>query len=708
MREWQRGVRGGYITGMSQLPLQQLLMQGVRLQQQGQLAAAEQLYRQILAADPQNANALHLLGLIAYRCGRMDGAVELIRRAVALRPTVAEFQGNLGLALQGQGKLEEAATALRGALALKPNFAEAHSYLGNVLKSLGQTEQALIAHQRALQLKPDFAEGHNNLGNTLLALGRYDEAVASYRAALRLNPHYVQALNNMGAALRLSGQLEAAADALRQAIAGSPAFAEAHVNLGSVWMDLGRLDQASEAFQQALRLRGDLVGAHTNLGNAFKQKGRLDEALAEYREALRLAPDSAETHSNVVYLLQFHPGYDARAIFEETRRWDQQQGQRYAAFIRPHGNDRDPDRPLRIGYVASDWSSHPMGHNFLPLARHHDHGQFPITCYANVHHPDAMTQRIRSLADQWRDVVGVAPQFVAEQIHRDGIDILVDLAAHMAHNNLRVFACKPAPLQVTALCSMGTTGLRAMDYRLSDRYSDPVGIDDTCFTEKTIRLPDCYFCHEPPAEEPAVGPLPALLNDHITFGSLNNFTKVNAQVLTVWAEIMRALPNSRLILRCPEGSAQRRVWEFMAARGIAESRLEFVGQWLAKEAYSQVHNKMDLYLDPFPYGSHTTGLDALWMGVPLITLAGRRDVGRSGVFLMTQVGLPEFICQTTEEYVQTAIRMAGDLLQLSSIRRTLRQRVRESPLVDGARYTRHVEAAYRDMWRTWCATEPGR
>jgi protein O-GlcNAc transferase len=276
----------------------------------------------------------------------------------------------------------------------------------------------------------------------------------------------------------------------------------------------------------------------------------------------------------------------------------------------------------------------------------------------------------------------------------------------MGHSNLLVFACKPAPIQVTALCSMGTTGLSTMDYRISDQHSDPLNFNDAFYTEKTIRLPDGYFCHEPPTDAPPVERLPALTNGYVTFGSLNNFTKVNPQVLTVWAEILNAVLDSRLMLRCPEGNTRQRVRDLMAATGIKDHRLEFLGGMLSQDAYYHLHDRMDLYLDPFPYASHTTGLDALWMGVPLITLAGRRDVGRSGVFLMTNVGLPECICQTPRQYVELAITLAHDLPRLAAIRSTLRQRVQQSPLVDGARYTRHVEAAYREMWRTWCATAP--
>ncbi|HVT80891.1 MAG TPA: hypothetical protein VHM90_09555, partial [Phycisphaerae bacterium] len=344
--------------------------------------------------------------------------------------------------------------------------------------------------------------------------------------------------------------------------------------------------------------------------------------------------------------------------------------------------------------------------NFLPLALSHDHANFRIFCYSATTRPDAMTQRLRALADEWRSTAGMPPDARADLIRHDQIDILVDLTMHMAYNNLLLLARKPAPIQVAMLCSMGTTGLPTVDYRISDRYSDPPAFNDAFYTEKTIRLPDCYFCHELPTDTPDVAPPPSRHTGHITYGSLNTFCKVNPHVLDLWARILLHTPRTRLLLRCPAGEPQSRVARTFAARGIAPERIEFSPPRLSLQDYLRLHHRMDIYLDPFPYASHTTGFDALWMGVPIITLAGTRDVGRAGVFLLSNVGLEDLIAQSPEEYLQKAAALAADPARLASLRETLRPRIRQSPLVDIARYTRHVEAAFRQMWHTWCQQKP--
>ncbi|HEY4329674.1 MAG TPA: hypothetical protein VGN88_08050, partial [Phycisphaerae bacterium] len=442
---------------------------------------------------------------------------------------------------------------------------------------------------------------------------------------------------------------------------------------------------------------------HINLGNCLKDRGEQDEAVAAYRKALRMRPRDHATHSNLIYMLHFHPGYDAQAIYEESRKWDELHGRPLARLIRPHQNDPDPERPLRIGYMSPDFRRHPLASNFLPLAVHHDHGLFRIFCYSKVRKPDAVTERLRGLTDEWREVGRMAAEQIAEQVRADRIDILVDLTMHMGNNNLLVFAQKPAPVQVASLCSMGTTGLAAMDYRMSDPYSDPPGLNDAHYTEETIRLPDCYFCHEAPAEAPSVGQAPSLAAGYVTFGSLNNFCKVTPEVLEVWGRILSGLPGSRLLIRCPAGSAREKVLKRFEARGVSADRVEFCGTRLDWAAYMSLHNRIDIYLDPFPYSGHTTSFDALWMGVPLVTLAGKRDVGRSGVFILSNLGLEDLIAETEEGYVRKAIALAGDGERLAAMRSGLRDRMRGSPLMDGNRYTRHVEAAYREIWRKWCA-----
>jgi predicted O-linked N-acetylglucosamine transferase (SPINDLY family) len=585
---------------MAQLTIQQAFDLALQHHQAGRLREAEQIYRKILANQPNNADAMHLLGVLANQMGRPDAAIELIRRTIALHP----------------------------------QFADAHLNLGNALKDNGQVDEAITAYRQAIAIKPDFADAYTNLSVVLKEKGQLDEATAAAKSATSFNPN-------------------------------SPE-------------------------------------AHNNLGNALKDVGLVSEAIASYRRAIALRPSYAQAHSNLVYLLHFSPDFDAQAVREEASRWNQQHAAPLEQSIRPHGNDRDPERPLRIGYISPDFRAHPLAHNFLPLAIGHDPTHYRMICYSAVRKPDAMTQRLRTLADEWRDVPALSDEQLAQLIRRDKIDILIDLAEHTANNRLLVFARKPAPVQATCLCNIGTTGLPTIDYRVTDPYSDPPGTSQANYVEQIVLLPDCYFCHEVPRESPPGNASPVTQTGQITFGSLNNFTKVTPQALRCWSQILLALPKSRLILRCPSGSAQERVRTLFAEQGITADRIELLDRRLAPDEYLCLHHRIDIYLDPFPYSGHTTSMDALWMGVPLITLAGRTDVGRSGVFLLSNLKMQELIAQTEEAYVQKAVQLASDLNRLTAYRASLRQLMLESPLLDVPRFAGNMEAAFRTMWRRWC------
>jgi protein O-GlcNAc transferase len=331
----------------------------------------------------------------------------------------------------------------------------------------------------------------------------------------------------------------------------------------------------------------------------------------------------------------------------------------------------------------------------------HDHKQFEVFCYSAVEQPDAITERLRSCADGWRETARLSDEKVAEMVLADRVDILVDLTMHMAGNRLQLFARKPAPIQVTWLAYPGTSGLSAMDYRLSDPYLDPPGMFEECYSEQTIRLPESFWCYDPLTQDPALNALPALTAGHITFGCLNNFCKVNAGVLTLWSRVLQAVPGSRMIILCIAGESRERTLALFAQNGIADDRIEFADP-LPRPKYLELYHRIDLALDTFPYNGHTTSLDALWMGVPVVTLVGQTVVGRAGLCQSMNLGMPEFIAQTPEEYVAIASRVTVDLSRLATIRAALRARMESSPLMQGPRFARNMEAAYREMWRRWC------
>jgi predicted O-linked N-acetylglucosamine transferase (SPINDLY family) len=653
---------------MPEVTLQQAFDLAVQYHQAGQLNEAESLYRQILAVEPRHAESLHHLGLIAHQVGRNDLVVDLIRQAHALRP----------------------------------DYPEALNNLGNALKDRGQLDEATAAYRQAIALRHDYPEAYSNLGIALAGKGQFDEAIAAYGQTIALNPGYPEAYNNLGNALGDKGQLDEAIAAYHQAIAVQPDYAEAYCNLGVAMAGKGQPDDAIAAYRQAIALQPDYPEAYCNLGGALKDEGQLDEAIIAYRQALAMKPDYFDAHGNLVFVMICHPGFDASAIAEEHRRWNQLHAEPLRSFIEPHGNDRSPSRRLRIGYVSPDFRAHAVGYNILPLLTHHKPQEFEIFCYAGVARPDVLTERFRACASHWRSTVGFTDEQLVATIREDRIDILVDLSLHTANNRLRVFARKPAPVQVTFAGYPGITGLTAIDYRLSDPYLDPPGMDESIYSEHTVRLPRSWWCYDPfDCNDIPVSSLPALSNGFVTFGCLNNFCKVSDSVLRLWAGALRAVPDSRLLLMAPEGGHRQHILDLLEQEDIASERIGFVTEQ-PRRKYLELYHRIDLGLDTLPYNGHTTSLDSLWMGVPVVTLVGQTVVGRAGLCQLMNLGHPELIAQTSEEFVRIAAELAGDIPRLMQLRSTLRERMEQSPLMDAAGFAHDIEAAYRTMWRTWC------
>ena len=586
---------------------------------------------------------------------------------------MATISEALALAIQHHqaGRLQDAEQLYRQILAVQPEHADAIHLLGVVASQVGQHELAVQYIARAIRLKNSVAAFHNNLAEAYRALHKIPEAVACYRRALELKPDYAQAHNNRGAALNAQG----------------------------------KLDEAIACYQQALALTPDYAEAHNDLGVALKDKGDLDEAQACFRRALELKPDYAAAHSNLLYTQVLLPGCDPPTLRDEHRRWNRQHAEPLAKFLEPHANDRSPNRRLRVGYVSPDFCRHPVGRFLLPLLESHDHHALEIYCYASVRTPDFMTGRCRAAADVWRDVLGWSDRQVAELIRQDRIDILVDLTMHTANNRLLVFARKPAPVQVTYLAYCGTTGLGTIDYRLTDPYLDPPGRSDQFYSEQSVCLPETYWCYPPPIETPPVNRLPALEAGEVSFGSLNNFCKVSPAALAAWSRLLHAVPRSTLLLHAPPAAIATGCGGFSPGKASRPSGWRLSTSCPRRNTSTSTGGSTSA-LDTFPYGGGTTTCDALWMGVPVVSLAGPAAVGRGGVSLLSNVGLPELVAEDCEQYVQIAAELARDLPRLSALRATLRERMQASPLMNAPRFARGVEAAYRTMWQRWCDEQP--
>jgi protein O-GlcNAc transferase len=679
---------------------------GEAWRQLGRLDDAIGSYRRALSLQPEFHNALANLGLALSAQGKFDDAVICLRRVIALKPDFAEAFYNLGNVLDVRGQLDEAIGCFRQALALKPDFVEAMNHLGNAVLDQNRLEEAADCYRQAIALKPDLAEVHNNLGTVLLVQRRFVEAESCFRRALALKPDFTAAVNHLGNAMLGRDRLDEAADCYRQAIALRPDYAEAHANLGTVFSKRRQFDETVACFKQAITLKPDLEEGHNSLAAAFKERGQIDEALASYRRALALKPGRADIHSSLLFVMQYEYGRETAMFERELRHWNEQHALPLAKFIQPHGNERSPDRRLRVGFLSADLKSHAVALFLLPWLRSYDREQWHVTAYSNTARPDDITTRFQACSDAWCSLVGLSDEDAVQRIRDDRIDVLVDLSGHTAGNRLPVFARRPAPVQVSYLGYPASTGLETMDYRLSDGWADPPGTSTEFQSEQLLRLPDTAWCFAPLTDNPPASELPARRHGYVTFGCFNNFAKVSDYLLPLWVRLLQRVPGSRLALKnqaVTTPSVATRLREFFAGHAISSDRLELMPHAESAYAHLECYRRVDLALDTFPYHGTTTTCEALWMGVPVLTLAGDRHVSRVGVSLLTNVGLPEFVAQSPDAYVEAAVAAAGDLPRLAAARYALRERMQRSPLMDASRFARATETAFRTMWHRWCA-----
>ncbi len=632
--------------------------------------------------------------------GKFREAVENYRRLLEIRPDEQGAHNNLGNLQRKLGQLDAAAASYRRALEIKPDCAMTHANLGNALKDLGQFEAATASYRNSLEIKPDYVAAQINLGNVLRDRGLLDEAVASYRQALKIHPDFAVTHNNLCDILRVLGQYDEAAANCRRALELNPEFAEAHANLANIYKELDKSDEAIASFRQALRIKPDYGVAHANLGNLMLSLGRLPEAATSFRRSLEVSPGAPDVHSNLLFALNYHAGKHEDEIRAACREYDLRFNRWDGA---PHPNERIPQKRLRIGYVSPDFRRHAVAYFAEPILTQHDRTRVEVFCYAEVQREDDYTEHFRGLSDHWRSTVGLSDAEVERRIREDRIDILVDLAGHTRGNRLPVFGRKPAPLQITYLGFAGSTGLTTMDYRLTDFYADPEGDADNLYTEKLRRLPDSLWCYRPSTDMPETTPLPALARGCLTFGSFNNFSKIDRDTVELWAGLLRSIPDARLmILTVPEGEARARLLNDFAELGIGAQRLELHGA-MPMEAFHRRFLEADIALDPVNVNGGTTTCEALWMGLPVISLTGKHFLSRAGLSILSTVGMADFAAATPEDYIHIASYLDGNRELLAELRAGLRGHVAGSPLSDEVGFTRNLENIYREVWRKWCS-----
>ena len=675
----------------------------VACHQRGDLLSAAGLYQSVLDRFPDQPDALHLLGVIAGEMGELEKAVKLIDRSLQLDPGNAVFFNNYGNVLRQIGAPMDATAAYRRAVLFAPDYTVAHNNLGIALSRCGDTEKAEQSFRRAIEIEPTYFDAHNNLGTCLYIQRRIEESASAFRDAVKADSGQPSGHNNLANALAMLGRLDEAEAACREALRGNPDHCGTHVVLGGLLEAGGRFTDAEEAYRTALGIRDNSPEAWNNLGNLLRAEARHTEAIEAFRMAVVLQPTNAMAHSNLLFSLALDPDMSGEMLLAEAKIWNQCHAAAAEIPASIHPNKPEKARRLRVGYVSPDFRDHAVGTFLTPLFDAHDRAQFEIFAYADVARPDKVTDWFEQRSDQWRNSFGWADTRLAQQIRDDRIDVLIDLAGHTGGNRLLCFAQRPAPVQASWLGYGGSTGMAAVGWHISDARTDPEA-SATHYCEKLIPLPQSLFCYKPDREAPPVGPLPAESARHITFGSFNNLSKVNDQAVACWAKAMVRVPNSRMLVKgrgLDDPGLRTRFLEKFAACDIAADRLDLVGYHPDKASHLQAIGSVDLVLDTFPYSGATTTCEALWMGVPVVTINGNRYVARMAAGILGCVGLEELVAVDEADYVDRAVALAGDSGRLRELRATLRDRVKSSPLLDAPGFTAGMEQAIRAMWRAW-------
>jgi protein O-GlcNAc transferase len=594
------------------------------------------------------------------------------------------------VALHQAGYLDAAEIAYQEILAFTPKDSNALHYLGLIAFQKKNYAEAVALIGQAIGINGDTPAFYCNLGNAHMRLQQYEAARQAYQEACRLDPRFAVAFIGLGNANLADGHTEQAILAAREAVAIAPKLFESWIVLGEVLFDAELIDEAEQCYRQCLALRPDSSLALVKRAHILTRFGRLDEAHECIAQAIRHDPGYEPAYVASLMNLNYTSS-DQKLIHDAHRDWAKRFAGHDTGQPMRSGRHHAEDKRLRVAYLSADFRRHALRFFIRPILRNHDRSLFNVYCYNNGAREDDVTMEIKALSEHWIDCHRMSDAELAERIAADEIDVLVDLSGHTGGNRLKALAMKPAPVQATMLGYLNTTGLQAMDYRIVDRYTCPPGVSDEFQGETLARLPDCQWCYEPDGEV-QTGPLPALANGHITFGCFHNLAKLTPGQLELFSEILRSLPDARLLIVAWGETPRQHLLQFFATAGVAE-RVQIV-EPLDHANYFSFYNKVDIGLDTFPYSGGTTSMESLWMGVPLVTMKGTTQASNGGASILSNVGLPEFIADDAQSYVDIAKLMAANIDGLGKLRQTLRERLKHSPIMNAPQYVRALESLY--------------
>lgn len=646
------------------------LAEAIQAHQQGNLDGALSLYQAVLQKNPDDTDALVFLGVIAYQKKQYKESEALFRKALSINNTLPVAWCNFGSLLQDTQRMEKAINAFKNAIELRPEFPEAYANLGNAYAALGELEKAVVAYQQALRQRPDYLDAELNLGISFREMGRFELAEQCFISAITKYPE----------------------------------SAEAAHNLGSLYAEWGKNANAQSWFEKAIALKPDYAEAYSNLGALYLETGNQAKAMECFKKAPDFSPQYHIAESNKIFTMHYDSAITSQELYDAAIAW----GKKYApeCDMRPPVSDKNPGRTLRVGYVSPDFRAHPVGIFMESVLANHT-SDVEVFCYAGMPHEDYQTKRIRPSVKNWRRTFRQSDAELEKMIRDDKIDILIDMSGHTAAHRLKVFARKPAPVQITWLGYFDTTGMAAMDYILCDDKVLPAA-SEKWFVEKPLRMPGSYLCFTPPPYEIDVAPSPHKANGYVTFGCFNRINKFTPDTLACWSEILKAVPGSKLFLKSKslaEEPIREGFCKIMADHGIDKDRLRFEGADMRKK-YLATYNEVDIVLDPFPYGGGTTTAEALWMARPVVTWPQERFIGRISNSLIQNLGRSEWVAHYREAYVEVAVSLAKNLAELERAHQRTRQDFLNSEVCDAKHFVKNLERLYREAWKNFCNAKP--
>jgi len=632
--------------------------------QKRDLKVAEKLYKKILKLNPNHFESNFYLGIISAQTNNFNKAKQLLNKAIQIQP----------------------------------NFIDAHYNLGNVQNELGEFEQAASSYQKAIEIQPNYANAHYNLGLILKKLGKFEKAISSYKKAIEINSNFIAAYNNLGIVFKELKEFERARNSYQKAIEIQPNYASAHYNLGNVQNELGEFEQAASSYQKAIEIQPNYASAYHNLGFLLSNLGKYDEATQSCRQAIKIKTDYAKAYSMLLFNLNYKTDFNPNLYLTEARKFRINCKPKKSLSFK-HQYEKKPTK-LRLGLISADFGNHPGGFHTLSTLRELRKKNFELIAYTTTERRDEFSYHFRPLFSKSHSIEKKKDEEVVEQIVKDGIHILMDLQGHSAKNRLPIFMYKSAPIQVSWL-GQGSTGILEIDYFIGSPLTIPKN-EENHYVEKILRLPEIEHCFTPPDFNVAINNLPALKNNFVTFGCINKLTKVNDDVIALWSKVLSSVPNSKLFLKSTELDDQKIVentHKRFKKNKIDKNRLILHGKSPTRKEVLETYNEIDIALDPFPFQGNTSTEEAVWMGVPVLTLKGNRFLFHFGESINSNLNMHDWIAKNYDEYVSKAIKFSSNLDELSKIRMNLRQIALQSPVFDAPRFAEHFSKMLWDMWK---------